>query len=351
LEVLLAVAIFAIGVGAAAQYYISSVTISDHTTERSQALLLAREGVEAVRSIGEKSFTEISEIDEGGLELVEKEWKLTEFPERNVKDKFTRKITIEDVRENDDPVWEVVSEVSWKLPAGEEDSVKVVDRLTRWKEPYPLEGEFPEVEGLILHLDANSIEGKEDGDRVTHWEDLSGNGFHFTTDLSQAPFYKTNRLGGLPVMEALEEEVISNEEIAIGPDYTIFIVWSVYEEGDEAQAYAFGAYDNSLDWHLACNDDKLILNTGEPLSYNKEKPFDFMVNTLITGEEGVVYEKGEKQVSGNTGENLGEGLTIFGRHDDPKTYGGVAEILIYESELFGNEREKVEDYLIEKWEL
>jgi len=71
LEVLLAVAVFAIGVGAVAHYYVGSMTLSLHVTEKNKAVLLAKEGVEAIRSIGcddPKNFFE--EIDLGEEEKV-----------------------------------------------------------------------------------------------------------------------------------------------------------------------------------------------------------------------------------------------------------------------------------------
>jgi hypothetical protein len=58
-----------------------------------------------------------------------------------------------------------------------------------------------DIAGLKLWLDASQITGLNDGDAVSTWSDLSGNGRNFTqATASYRPTYKTNIRGSLPVV-------------------------------------------------------------------------------------------------------------------------------------------------------
>lgn len=52
--------------------------------------------------------------------------------------------------------------------------------------------------GYRSWYDANQIVGLNDGDPVTTWTDLTGNGFDFTSALALRPLYKTNQLNSKP---------------------------------------------------------------------------------------------------------------------------------------------------------
>lgn len=57
------------------------------------------------------------------------------------------------------------------------------------------------ISGLELWLDADQIEGLNDGDPVANWPDMSGNGFDGTqADGARKPTYETNELNGKPVV-------------------------------------------------------------------------------------------------------------------------------------------------------
>lgn len=60
---------------------------------------------------------------------------------------------------------------------------------------------LPVTAGLILWFDASQITGKSDGDAVTSWSDVSGNGYSATTNgFFSGPTYETNELNGHPVV-------------------------------------------------------------------------------------------------------------------------------------------------------
>jgi len=92
LEVLMAVAVFAIGIGSVAHYYVGSMMLSLHSTEKNQALFLAREGVEAVRSIGcdePEAFFEEVDLGEGeGVVILTFKGTLSEVPEGEAAEVF-----------------------------------------------------------------------------------------------------------------------------------------------------------------------------------------------------------------------------------------------------------------------
>jgi hypothetical protein len=58
-----------------------------------------------------------------------------------------------------------------------------------------------DISGLVLWLDADAIEGLNDGDPVTTWEDQSGNNNDATQSSASAkPTYQTNELNGKPIV-------------------------------------------------------------------------------------------------------------------------------------------------------
>ncbi len=138
LEVLLAVAVFAVGIGTVAHLYLGSHYISIYSVEKNQALLLAREGIESVRSIKDDDFNNISDGDYK-IEISENKWTLTVDEEgETVDDVFTRKINISEVEGNNES-WEVTVTVSWQSSRGEESEVSLTEKMTAWREPYDIE--------------------------------------------------------------------------------------------------------------------------------------------------------------------------------------------------------------------
>jgi Tfp pilus assembly protein PilV len=139
LEALLAVAVFAIGVATVMHLYLGSYISSLYSMEKNQAMLLAEEGLGAVRSIRDADFENITVVNDYGVEIdVNSRWILKDTPDI-INEKFTRKIDIEEI---DEETKKVTSTVSWQPSRGEEASVFLTDYLTLWQDVFFMEYEL-----------------------------------------------------------------------------------------------------------------------------------------------------------------------------------------------------------------
>ena len=137
LEIVLAVAIFTVGIASVGHLFVSSYLSSAYSTERQKASFLAREGVEALRSIKGSGFDELSVIEGGGVDYTSDRWQLIESSTEI--DQFTREINIEEVSE-DQKLVEVI--IGWENIRGREDQVILSEIFTSWEEGYIMETDF-----------------------------------------------------------------------------------------------------------------------------------------------------------------------------------------------------------------
>lgn len=82
------------------------------------------------------------------------------------------------------------------------------------------------ISGLKLWLDASQIVGLNDGDSVTTWSDLSGNGYDATQGTaSKKPVYKTAILNGLAVVrfDGVDDVLTSTFALAGGAKTLVII--------------------------------------------------------------------------------------------------------------------------------
>jgi hypothetical protein len=214
-----------------------------------------------------------------------------------------------------------------------------------------IEREIPQ-ENLVLHLDASSIEGLSDGDRIETWLDQSLNFYNFTEpNVNKQPFYKENGINGLSVVEFKEEEWLRNSEISSESPSTIFVVWRINSESSQVWPYVFDSYDESPRTYLAHNSSRIYTAFSDQIFYDKPKPFDFIINSVVTGTNGKIFENGILMASGDVGAASISGLVLGGRYNEPRLYGDIAEIIIYDKELLEEERQQVEEHLMEKYGL
>lgn len=94
--------------------------------QRSRAIFLAEEGIEATRSIRDENFTNLT-AGEHGLTASNK-WGLTDQPD--IINDFTRTLAIADINSQ---TKQVVSQVSWKQSGGNQVSVSFSTLFTDWR--------------------------------------------------------------------------------------------------------------------------------------------------------------------------------------------------------------------------
>ena len=80
---------------------------------------------------------------------------------------------------------------------------------------------FP-ADGLLLHLDASSILGRQNGDMVALWPDLSGNDNHFTKTKG-TPRYRPDSLAGKAAIY-LDGDSLLTSPTSFGRHYTLLMV-------------------------------------------------------------------------------------------------------------------------------
>lgn len=138
-EVLLALAVFVIAIATIAHLFLAAHYSAAHGVEKSQAVLLAKEGLEAVRSIRDDDFENIEAKTDAGIVLTDNKWAFQGTPDITG-NKFTRKINITSVPGYDN-AWQVESAVEWTSITGKAADVSFTERLTAWRlaAPHPWE--------------------------------------------------------------------------------------------------------------------------------------------------------------------------------------------------------------------
>jgi hypothetical protein len=131
-EVLLALAVFAMAIAAIAHLFLGAHYSTAYSVEKSQAVLLAKEGIEAVRSIRDADFENIAAKTNIGIELVANKWQFTGDELPDVTEKFTRAINII-VGPLYAEAWQVESIVTWTSVTGNTAEVSFIEYLAPWR--------------------------------------------------------------------------------------------------------------------------------------------------------------------------------------------------------------------------
>lgn len=126
-EVLIALSIFVVGIATIGFLVLDANVSSRQGVERTQAILLAKEGLEAARSIRDASFSNLT-AGSHGIALSGNKW-IFSATSSDTQDQFTRSITIEDLGAKEK---KVTANVSWQFSSQRSGTVSLVGRLTNW---------------------------------------------------------------------------------------------------------------------------------------------------------------------------------------------------------------------------
>jgi prepilin-type N-terminal cleavage/methylation domain-containing protein len=125
IEVMLAVAIFVLGVASISLMYLNSVTSSYISLESSRAVFLAQEGLEAVKAIRDNDINDLS-TGTYGLDLSGDKWILSEEAEEVLG--FSRSITISNGLYSN---FIIRSKVVWQDPfSKKERELELVEKIS-----------------------------------------------------------------------------------------------------------------------------------------------------------------------------------------------------------------------------
>jgi Tfp pilus assembly protein PilV len=149
-EVLIALSIFVLGVAAIGLLILDASVSSRQSVERTQATLLAKEGLEASRSLRDADFDNLA-AGTHGLALSSDVW--TFSGTSDTQGQFTRSITISDI---DVDTKKVDSSVTWAISEERQGTVVLTDYLTDWIQTHGDGGE-----DFIIDTSDAYVSGKE----------------------------------------------------------------------------------------------------------------------------------------------------------------------------------------------
>ena len=233
-------------------------------------------------------------------------------------------------------------------------------------------GDFPKtLSGLTLWYAAHRITGLNDGDAVTTWSDLSGNGYDVTQGTAaNRPLYKTNIFNGLPALlfdgsnDSLENTTVN--PFTAGAARTVFVV--AKQLSDTGGIFVcFRRTATVWCYHNALNSGTYIVFTdGVNSSSNtrtygtrplQDGPGVYTIRAPGGGGTHKVRANGNNLTltAGSTPASESGSTGFFvGRREGSNGFmnGYIAEILGYNSELSDADCLKVERYLAAKyWQL
>lgn len=227
----------------------------------------------------------------------------------------------------------------------------------------------PRLPGLTLWLDASGLSGS-DGDPVTTWTDLSGQGNHATQSTTAAkPTFKTNIVNGRAAVlfDGVDDslDVPANVEALLQTSTkSVFVAvkWvtlvnsarllTLATSGTPAARFSM-LIVSGFDYYVIYTDgaaQQAITLTGVDPSISAAQLFDVIQNgTAITG-----YVNG---VSGGSANNAGtEVPNAFGAIGSNQGGSGFAnayicEIVAYNTALSAADAARVRNYLTAKWSI
>lgn len=190
-EVLLAIAIFALISTSIIYLLIDAGTTNHQNQDRVVASALADEGMEATRAIRDANWSNLQEGTHGLINS-DNHWQFSGASDIDPTNRFTRQITISMI--NTDR-FQIISTITWQSLLGFESSISASSYLTNWRKDTtvvapPPPWIQPKTLGVVGYLDINS-----NGNRNPNSIFVLGNYAYFGTDTLNnvgAEFYVFN---------------------------------------------------------------------------------------------------------------------------------------------------------------
>lgn len=224
-----------------------------------------------------------------------------------------------------------------KLGSGEAyvDNIGLVP--TYFDDPFDIpplpQSDLPVQGGLLLHLDASKVLGLADGEALDAWIDQSGNDNHAVAAGGQRPVFVESGINGRPIVrfDGIDDWLAAGTLRAATGAVDCFLVAGSTDTGGGKWQRFIAAYDSGTDDFIAPNWSHLRpQDAGNPVA------FDPMLVKI-------------SHLSGRHLANL-----KIGRHgSNPSGYygGDIAEVVIFDRQLFDWERNAVGFHLAQKYNL
>ena len=245
--------------------------------------------------------------------------------------------------------------------------------------------EFTE-QGLLVHLDAESIEGLSEGESVERWNDSTANEFDATSpSVSESPALSSSGINGVQSVEFDGSSSVLTISHSSEMDMDNFQIFTVFKASSSDLTNEIGVIHNKQtsntfndrNWWLALDNGQgfaggngaLGLRTssgGEVVSLNADGKNYIDDNTyLVSAKVNSTEDEAELRINSslkasasNVGIPEGEGAPIgIGAEISGSTssgfsryFGGqIGEIMIYNETLSTTQEQELENYLSNKW--
>jgi hypothetical protein len=213
---------------------------------------------------------------------------------------------------------------------------------------------------LALWMSADAVpEASTDGDAVPQWEDISGNNFKISQDVSSSqPKWYDNVVNGEPVVRFDGgDELLTPKMSDLGlqnSDYEIFIVSKTSSSGVQ---FLYSATEGTMEAHLNGGqglrfipESSYFLDSGSDLAYSDGNAH--IIHNRVTATDAIARADSTTGVGVNDDYRAGIDQAIHIGRRATGVYGlngDIAEILIFKSALTSDQYNAVADYLQAKY--
>ena len=211
-----------------------------------------------------------------------------------------------------------------------------------------------DIPNLKMWLDATQITAN-DGDKVSVWQDVSGNGFNAIVNAPlTAPTYKTNGLNGNPVVNfvaSLGQALRAHPTVDI--PYTLFVVARLTGGANE-RVFASMNSNYLVGWWNG-REDVMYAGNGFVADLAPASTTWKQYTAKGTGALTSFYKNGSLLAENSAGTSgLFGGVALSGYISSTTqelSNCEIAEVLIYNVVLTDIDRQAIENYLMSKWGL
>jgi len=215
----------------------------------------------------------------------------------------------------------------------------------------------PVTDGLVMHLDAADINAS-DGDSVSNWPDISGNGNDATQSKNRAvPTYDSSGVNGSPAVEfdGRHDWLDLNDSMTDVGSLTVFAVGTFRDVSRSQDQYLLAGqangnpnrcrianYDWNDSWNTRVGDSGDITYGSQDTNAHLWTVRSDVQTWLDGGEWGSAS-------NGATGTPNGFNLGSYEEGSGSHFQGWIAEVLVYNRELSDSEVSSVNDYLLNEY--
>ena len=209
-----------------------------------------------------------------------------------------------------------------------------------------------DISGLQLWLKADTITGLSDGATVATWTDSSGNGFNATQSTeANKPIYKVGIVGGKPVVrfDGTNDGMVVSASLSVALPCTVFVVYSYRSTTSAGRRAVQGVSNNWLigPYSLIYRAYNSAFLDGAATTQNL-----FIVSCMrqLSGDAKLFNNGTQVATNANNTAPGQMALGASGAFGEPLD-GDIAEVIVYNSALSTTDRQAVEAYLDNKYNL